>query len=316
MTLQALPVSEKDISNHLGRAIHSPMYISNLKDLGIPTDTFLSFFSPLFAQLDWDPYDARRLQIEFLKTQFPNEASAIHHLFKDYFIGNIDLSALKSWTSSLSSVALQQFQTIQPWRRRSIAQFLLSRQDNEISVQRETVPQFEQAVADDDFRSWPRKFMETPTQHIDNQLFSQLLQATFQLVARYQPVIRQIRMVAHFMSVKATEQSPGDNSPEGAHEDGADFIVSALVVNRKNLIGGESQIIEQFEDGSREKIFTRELAPGEFIFQADTGEEKIYGNDLWHHVTPFHPANPRQGEGWRDIIGFDINILSTNPSKK
>ena len=95
---------------------------------------------------------------------------------------------------------------------------------------------------------------------------------------------------------------------EGAHEDGADFIVSALVVNRINVNGGESQILEMLADGKKEIVFKRTLAPGEFVFQADTGEELIYGNDLWHHVTPFHIADESKGEAWRDIIGFDLIV--------
>ena len=110
------------------------------------------------------------------------------------------------------------------------------------------------------------------------------------------------------MSVKATVAQPGDNSPEGAHEDGVDYIVSALVINRHNLKGGQSQIIEQLPTGKKEIIYRRTLRPGEFVFQADTRDELIYGTDLWHHVTPFTMAKPEKGEGWRDIIGLDIMV--------
>ncbi len=33
------------------------------------------------------------------------------------------------------------------------------------------------------------------------------------------------------------------------------------------------------------------LAPGEFIFQADTGEYYTFGNELWHYVTPIELIN-------------------------
>ena len=112
------------------------------------------------------------------------------------------------------------------------------------------------------------------------------------------------------MSVKSTLENPGDNSPEGAHEDGADFIVSALVINRINVEGAESQIIEELPNGKKEVIYKRILQPGEFAFQADTGEEKTYGNDLWHHVTPFYVVDKSKRDGWRDIIGFDINVVA------
>ena len=35
------------------------------------------------------------------------------------------------------------------------------------------------------------------------------------------------------------------NSPEGIHRDGADYIISALVMNRKNIEGGESIIYNE-----------------------------------------------------------------------
>ena len=110
------------------------------------------------------------------------------------------------------------------------------------------------------------------------------------------------------MSVKATSDTPGDNSPEGAHEDGAAYIVSALVINRFNVSGGETQILEKRRGGKKEIILRRILQSGEFAFQADTGEEKVFGNDLWHHVTPFHKTDKKKGDGWRDSIGLDLVI--------
>ena len=68
---------------------------------------------------------------------------------------------------------------------------------------------------------------------------------------------------------------------------------------------------KQMQDGRMIKIFERELQPGEFIFQADTGEEKHYGNDLWHYVTPFVILDPAR-QGKRDIIGLDVSIAHGN----
>ena len=304
-----LPVNEKSISEQVGRSIRSPMHIGNLTSLGIPRDEFLQYFSPLFEELEWDTYDVKRQQIEFLKKELPAEQQAIQHIYKDYYTARLSTSILTPWLDQLIAAQRTAFDDIQAWRRRSVAQFQLSQQAEQVIIQREPVPQFEQALDTQDVRSWPRVFMEAPAAHVEHPLFNQLLTAVFHLVRSYRPDVQELQMVAHFMSVQAKEGAPGDNSPEGAHEDGADFIISALVVNRNNLTGGESQIIEQLADGSRVIIFNRELAEGEFIFQADTGEEKIYGNDLWHHVTPFYLADSKRGEGWRDIIGFDISIL-------
>ena len=61
--------------------------------------------------------------------------------------------------------------------------------------------------------------------------------------------------------------------------------------------------------GKNELIYKKELAPGEFLFQADTGEEMTFGNDLWHYVTPIQPKDTSH-LGVRDIIGFDMDILA------
>jgi len=110
------------------------------------------------------------------------------------------------------------------------------------------------------------------------------------------------------MRTLSHEKIKGENAPEGVHEDGAQYIMSALVVNRQNITGAESQVYEKTSSGLNELIYAKTLQPGEFIFQADTGEEHTFGNDLWHYVTPIEPQDTAE-LGIRDIIGFDIDIL-------
>ncbi|MFK8102868.1 MAG: 2OG-Fe dioxygenase family protein [Saprospiraceae bacterium] len=308
------PITEKDISQLVGRSIHAPILVGDLTSLGLDQAEFLNFFSPVFQTLPWDPYDARRLRIEFLENTFPAAQKEIRSFFKAYYQGEISLTALEPWVQQLTPSQAADFAQIQPWRRRSVAGFYLSEKDGNITIERTPVEQFSQQVADEDFRSWPRIFAEADTAYVEQVLFSDLLRAVFEVVKARRPNLYKIHLTSHFMSVRATEKAPGDNSPEGAHEDGADFIVSALVINRFNVAGGESQILEKLKDGQKEIIFKQTLAPGEFIFQADTGEEIIYGNDLWHHVTPFHLADSQRAEGWRDIIGFDIVLVEKEAS--
>ena len=58
-------------------------------------------------------------------------------------------------------------------------------------------------------------------------------------------------------------------------------------------------------------IYHKVLSPGEFVFQADTGEEELFGNDLWHYVTPLSPKEADR-PGIRDIIGLDIEFKLAN----
>ncbi len=306
----SMPITEKEISKLVNRTIKSPIRIASLNDIGLDQNNFLEAYSEFFKELPWDLYDPRRIQIQFLKEIFPKEADQIHQHFKNYFVGEIGLVAFESWLDRLSPTQRKDFDAIKPWRRRSIAQFLIDQIDEEPTLTRELVDQFEQSLDPNDFRSWPRIFEESPSHHVENEAFAQLMKAVAKIVKEVRPKAKGVRMTAHFMSVKATPKKPGDNSPEGAHEDGADFIISALVINRINVDGGASQVIEKTEAGNKEVIFQHQLAPGEFIFQGDSRDELIYGTDLWHHVTPFHLSDQAESEGWRDIIGFDINVIT------
>lgn len=308
MKKNQLPISELDISKQVGRSIKSPIRIANLSQLGIDQKAFLKKFAPCFEELAWDDYDPRRLRVEFLKKTFPKQKAAIHQFFKAYYTGQKDWTTFKKWTSQLSPTQLKEIKVIQPWRRRSVAKFNIQQTKKGFSIQRHPVPQFAQAVDDTDVRSWPRVFQEAPASHVENSLFHQFLIQIFRQVQAVESTIEKASITAHFMSVKATSDTPGNNSPEGAHEDGAAYIVSALVINRFNVSGGETQILEKRRGGKKDIILRHILQPGEFAFQADTGEEKIFGNDLWHHVTPFYKTDKKKGDGWRDIIGLDIVI--------
>ena len=298
-------ITEKDISRNLGRLIESPIRVGNLSHLGLNQETFLRHFSPMFDELDWDPYDARRLKVEMLKKILPKESAEIDKHFQAYFTGRQAFEIFNPWIQKLSSEQVGQLEAIQAWRRRSIAQFMVEEKKEGIRVVREKQQEFAQDLMASDFRSLPRIFSEAPAEHVENELFRYLLIHFFQMAQSVKKDVRKARITAHFMSVRALSSQVGDNSPEGAHEDGADFIVSALVINRHNIEGGETQIIEQLSNGERIPLFKRILKAGEFVFQADTREEVVYGNDLWHHVTPFSVVEPNI-PGWRDIIGFDI----------
>jgi hypothetical protein len=308
-----LPLTEKDISRQIGQGIKSPILVSDLDHLGIDKSEFLSFYGPLFAELSWDPYDARRLRVEYLAEVFPADVEELLNRLPDYYIGKKDSRSFRKWTSQLNIQQRKAYEAIHPWRRRAVAKFVLSQTKRSITIKRKPVPQFAQSVDQLDVRSLPRVFDEAPTRHVEVDLFYDLLRKVFEMVqearAQIDQRVKKISITAHFMSVQATSAQPGDNSPEGAHEDGADYIISALVINRLNVNGGQTQIIERSPAGKKSIIYRRILLPGEFVFQADTRDEITYGTDLWHHVTPFHLADPEAGEGWRDIIGFDIMVL-------
>ena len=85
------------------------------------------------------------------------------------------------------------------------------------------------------------------------------------------------------------------NSPEGIHKDGADYIISALVINRFNIIGGKSIIY----NNNKDKIYSKILDKNQGIFQND--------RELYHTVTPIY-SNTNY-IGFRDLLGIDIHFI-------
>ncbi len=281
--------------------------LPRVDDLGINGEQILRFYRDCFAELPWDWYDVKRKQWEMLPPKITQRSGAAA-VFKEYYVhrdatldqfcDTLDLD--ESWNARLS--------ILKPWRRRSVCCFAVSF-ENGIAIERVAPDAFKQQVVDTDLRALPRVFQQTKSRLVENDLFHQLLRGIAKHIQRVTPhvAIERLNVSAHFMRVLASAGTSGSNAPEGPHEDGADFIVSALVIQRENISGGSSQIFEKMRDGRMVKIFERELQPGEFLFQADTGEEKHYGNDLWHYVTPVVVLDP-QKQGLRDIIGFDVSI--------
>lgn len=89
------------------------------------------------------------------------------------------------------------------------------------------------------------------------------------------------------------------NSAEGIHQDGADYIISACVLNRYNVEGGVSSIY----DSDIKLLDTILLKENDFIFQDD--------KNLYHYVTPikYTESDSILSQGYRDIIGLDVKIL-------
>lgn len=303
--MQKLPISEVEISKAAHAPVYSPILCASLDDLNIDSKTFIDQFKGCFRHMSWDLYDVKRKQLEIL---IEHQVQFDQNHFRNYYDQTISFTEF-SKAKQLSKDVHMQCESIKPWRRRAVCSYRLSLSDESVEIEREYPEAFTQNVMTDDIRSWPRTFGQTDSAVVDNELFYTFLKRIAHYAQKVTPHIRitDMSMTAHFMSVKAKEGLPGNNSPEGAHEDGADFIVSALVINRQNITGGESQVLEKLDDGSMVNLFNRELQPGEFLFQADTGEEKHYGNDLWHYVTPFYVQKPGE-ESWRDIIGLDIVI--------
>ena len=300
-------ITEKDISKRLGQTIKSPIRIGNVADLGLDMALFIDSFKPFFEELQDDEYLVKGKQIVFLKETFPKESEAIERLHKPYFEGTMTIEILNPWIRRLDVNQKEEFDYLSIiTRQRNISSFVIEIWDDTFFVERVEQQSFEQNV--EDFRVWKRVFAQATKEAVENELFFELLKNMATLVKSIHPEVRKIQITSHFMRTLCYQKIKGENSPEGVHEDGAQYIMSALVVNRQNIEGAESQVYEKRTSGDNQMIYHKVLKPGEFIFQADTGEEYTFGNDLWHYVTPIEPIDITK-PGIRDIIGFDIDII-------
>jgi len=144
-------------------------------------------------------------------------------------------------------------------------------------------------------KSEKRKFTLLEPEIVDNSFFLYLMTQTCALsllnsqkrISSFNVSLHQVRQISY----------PGvesHNAPEGIHQDGVDYIVSAFVLKRYNIKGGESIIY----DKDKNQIDQITLKHGEGLFQND--------KKLWHYVTPIQ--SKRDYIGYRDIIGLDITI--------
>lgn len=301
--------TEYHISRELGRTIKSPIRIGKLCDLGIETGPFLDHFKLFFENLGDDEYLVREKHIAYLCNAFEEDADIIKTFYRPYFEGNIGIEVLEKWINRLSPSQKNDFDKLSIiTRQRAIATFKVTFElISGIKIERLASEEFNQEVAD--FRAWTRSFEEADAVILSDEKFVSFLRQIAIMVRTIHPEASGLKISAHFMRTLCQDKILGENSPEGIHEDGAQYIVSALVVNRENISGGETQIFELLENDEKAMLYNQVLNPGEFVFQADTGEEKTFGNDLWHYVTPIQPLDESK-QGIRDIIGFDIDLVS------
>jgi len=184
-------------------------------------------------------------------------------------------------------------------RSRRYANMRVDVTDNyEYSIYHTKNDTFIQAV--DDSRGIERTFELMDFQHLNQPWLTNFItqiSALSVLNHNYYKGHKKVKEVdVHLHQVRQTtyENVEAHNSPEGIHRDGADYIVSAFVIHRNNILGGESIIYDQNKMVTYKTI----LDDKEGIYQEDIKQ--------WHYVTPIQLDLP--GIGFRDILGIDITL--------
>jgi hypothetical protein len=296
-------LNEETLTEKFGHTV-PPLRIFSLETFAIDPETFLADMRPTFSILEIDPYDAKRSRVEFLKARFPQEARMLDVFLAQYYTGAADLSKLLHLIKKLDRADLQEFDRLgmTSHRRRSVARFIFeyTHASKYPKVTRVSAHNFQQAVGADDPRSLVRVFREASSAVADHPGVRSLMEGIAYWVRTFRPSATKLEVTLHQMFIFADVLGIGENAPEGIHQDGSHFIVSAFVIERAGILGGESIV---YSLDQKVEYVRHTLQEGQGIFQADK-------DVLWHYVTPIQedPSVP-PAYGHRSIIGFDINVL-------
>lgn len=287
----------------LAYKLSTPIRPFDIEEFGIPKEEFLASLKETFHTLPADDYLLRQRHVEILKAINPySKGKEVELAYNQYYIGQKSLDSLLDLLKSNREEIKSVLKSVQPTRFRGSACFLedspstqvgsLSRIPNTGFVQEHAL-----TVEEADFRANARTFIE-----LDNSLFTeeyrQILKGILAMAKEQIGKSCKLKVTVHHTKVCTTPSFLGSNSPEGIHQDGMDYIVSALVVERKNVLGGRSTI---YAEDKVSRILETTLMPGQGLFQPD------YGSSLWHSVSPIQPQGDL--EGFRSTIGIDIEVV-------
>ena len=296
-------LDEKMIFADMKVPMHWPLRVFNLNGLGIDQAAFLKHIAPTFRDLPWDEYDSRHAQVQCLHAAFPEEEKRIEIFNHRYYVGQCDLSPVEDLIAKLDPVTRKKFDAITPHRRRSLARFRVRKVSRYYwNVARIPAGSFSQSQGSGDFREEVRVFQEMSTSVSMHAGFEKLLMRLGQIVEQIHGRPEYLEINVHQMTTVARQNQSGEGAPEGTHQDGVDYVVPAIVIERKHILGGMSHV---YGSDKVTPYLHITLKPGQGIFQTDIE------SPFWHSISPIC-VDPNAGPdaiGERSIMGPDIRIL-------
>lgn len=285
--------------------LDTPITVLNVGQYGVNVDAFQQQMREAYSEFEWDSYLLQQNKISLIKEILPRESLArvSNDTWYDIYTGAIQNPELYTVFPDLSSSDKSRIEALVPTRKRCMSEYLMH-WDGKWNIERipsSLVSQTKALIASDgeiDYRQSKRKFKELPDELFDSNLRA-LLVGVADMVRETRHSIQKLNVSVHNTVVYCHPQQLVTNSPEGIHQDGVEFIISALVVERNNISGGKSVI---YGRDKRTKLLQVELQAGQGIFQADLGTE------LWHEVTPI-TAIDKTRSGFRSTIGFDVTLI-------
>jgi len=277
-------------------------------DIGIEFHEFVKQVGPSFGALKPDFYDVRREQGALI--EFFDHASA------ESAWERCDIDPLRFYAGECSDEQLQRLflfhgtavakrlSRMQPYRSKARAQYravFVNFLNLGWEIRPVALEPISQNVGAEDLRSVPRVYEEIAPEVRQNTNFLRLLEACCGFVKSVESDVCMLDIGAWQVRLVTDRNGIASNAPEGIHQDGADYIVSAFVMNRENATGGESIVYKP----DRTKYLSTTLMPKQGLFQADKPGRNF---ELWHDVTPVCP-DEFGVPAVRDTFGLDFKIV-------
>lgn len=274
----------------------------SLRELGRDINQTLQNLNISFENTDWDLYEQRSRQLAVSRKILGADVAG-GGFGQDFMRGFQTIDSLLE-NRSFTDRNRNEIVAIKPRRKRAVADFHLRKSaaaPQTWTIDRLMNRPFKQAQS----RFFPgeRKFTAMSEWATATSEFRELLQLIARRVAQTDSSIEQLAMTCHQVTLLAEPGDTGDGSPEGIHQDGADFIVPALVVLRENTVGGVSRLYQRV-DGMFTILSEETLMPGYGWLHPDRG------TNFWHDVSPIASADGTHA-CLRRSIGFDVNIVKT-----
>jgi len=266
----------------------------SLRDIGIETDRFFIDISASFDNLPLDGYEKRRQQVVYLANKFPGHRTVLNKFLPDYFCSKASLDDIGSLISHLTAQERLELEQLGEIRHRAIAKF-------DVCLERGAMPQirrisaggFTQNTLDgSDLRSLPRFFSEVSEQLANHLSFRHLCRYVVLFVKNLNPKARKLTLTVHQVSVCVKRNQPF-HLPDGIHQDGVDYIVSAIPVILQDVVTPISTVY----DLNEKPLFTTTLKAGEGLFHDDRHYK--------HSVSPLYAT---ANLGRRCTLGFDFEL--------
>jgi len=271
--------------------LKSPIIVLNDDDLGID----IKSEAKLLREYYQDSYQEDNYLLQMQKSNFLKQKSIIHN--SDLEVNELNQIA----KNKLNSQDYLKYSYIKAYRKRLIAKFTLSEQNNSnLEIIRQPIEYFLQNPSSNinDFKlsTTKRYFKELNEELVTSNLKKLLQGAYFALDKSITRRVKFIEVIVHHTIVYAFDNCDNSNAPEGIHQDGTPYIVSAFVVDKVNASGGVSYL---YQGAQHEKFLELNLKPGQGIFQPDLNTQ------LWHSVSPIK-AIDKSKTAYRSTIGLDI----------